>query len=185
MNTMIGRLLRPFRAGERKLLWNDPRLRTSGEALELFSPAFEPGGRLPRRYAGQGVGDNCSPPLRWSEPPAGARELTLALEDPDAPLLSPFVHLLLLGLPARCTELAEGALQRPAIAGRLGVNTFGEPAYAGPRALPGHGPHRCVFELFALSRPLDRQVSTRREFLSAAAGSVLARGRLDVVFERP
>jgi hypothetical protein len=34
MNTMIGRLLRPFRAGERKLLWNDPRLRSSGEALE-------------------------------------------------------------------------------------------------------------------------------------------------------
>ena len=77
------------------------------------------------------------------------------------------------------------ALQPAPSAGWLGVNTFGQPAYAGPRALPGHGAHRYAFELFALSRPLGRQVSTRRDFVSAATGSVLARGRLDVVFERP
>lgn len=33
----------------------------------------------------------------------------------------------------------------------FGRNTWEPPGYAGPRALPGHGPHRCVFQLFALA----------------------------------
>jgi Raf kinase inhibitor-like YbhB/YbcL family protein len=184
MSRFLGRLLRRAHAGEHKLLWNDLRLAAPGPALRLSSPAFEAGGRLPLRYAGVGVGENLSPPLRWSEVPAQARELVLVLEDPDAPLLSPFLHLMLFGIAPDCTGLKEGALSTIASTGRFGINTFRRRSYAGPRALPGHGPHRYVFQLFALSRALNLDVCTRRQVLEGAAGSVLGRGRLDVTFER-
>jgi Raf kinase inhibitor-like YbhB/YbcL family protein len=184
MSRILGRLLRSVHAGERKLLWNDARLAASGPELRLSSPAFEPGGRLPLRYAGAGVGENVSPPLRWTDVPAQARELVLVLEDPDAPLPSPFMHLILFGIAPDRTELSEGALSIGACAGRFGVNTFRRREYAGPRALPGHGPHRYAFQLFALGQALDPHVATRRQFAEAAAGNVLARGRLDVLFER-
>jgi Raf kinase inhibitor-like YbhB/YbcL family protein len=184
MSQLLGRLLRRVHAGEHKLLWNDPRLAAPGPALRLSSPAFEAGGRLPLRYAGVGVGENLSPPLRWSEVPAQARELVLVLEDPDAPLPWPFVHLMVFGIAPDCTELKEGALSTIASTGRFGANTFRRRSYAGPRALPGHGPHRYVFQLFALSRAVNPDVSTRRELLEGAAGGVLRRGRLDATFER-
>lgn len=184
MSRILGRLLRSVRAGERKLLWNDRRLAAAGPDLRLSSTAFDPAGRLPLRYAGKGVGENVSPPLRWSEVPARARELVLVLEDPDAPLPSPFMHLMLFGIAPERTELREGALSIAASPGRLGVNTMRRSEYAGPRALAGHGPHRYAFQLFALSRALGSEVARRRQFVEAAAGSVLARGRLDVLFER-
>jgi Raf kinase inhibitor-like YbhB/YbcL family protein len=184
MSRHLGRMLRSVHAGECKLLWNDPRLAASGPELRLSSPAFEPGGRLPLRHAGAGVGENVSPQLRWSEASAQTRELVLVLEDPDAPLPSPFMHLMLFGIAPDRTELREGALSIVASTGRFGVNTFRRREYAGPRALRGHGPHRYAFQLFALSRALDPEVATRRQFAEDAAGSVLARGRLDVLFER-
>lgn len=184
MSRILGRLLRSVHAGERKLLWNDPRLAASGPEMRLSSPAFEPGGCLPLRHAGAGVGENVSPELHWSEAPGRTRELVLVLEDPDAPLPSPFMHLILLGIAPHHTELREGALSTVASTGRFGSNTFRRREYAGPRALPGHGPHRYAFQLFALDRTLDPEVATGRQFAEAATGSVLARGRIDVLFER-
>jgi Raf kinase inhibitor-like YbhB/YbcL family protein len=181
----IGRLLRRVRAGERKLLWNDPRLAAPGPSIGLTSASFAAQQRMPIRHAGRGVGDNVSPPLSWGPCPDGTQEIVLALEDPDAPLPSPFLHLLVFGLPAACTSLADGELSSLTPPARLGINSFGRSEYAGPRALRGHGPHRYAFELFALSKPLGNQVRKRSDFLRHATGSVLARGRLDVLFERP
>ena len=185
MIRLIGRLLRRVRAGERKLLWNDPRLAAPGPSIGLTSASFAAQQRIPIRHAGRGVGDNVSPPLSWGPCPEGTREIVLALEDPDAPLPSPFVHLLVFGLPAACTSLSEGALSSLSPPARLGINSFGRSEYAGPRALPGHGAHRYAFEMFALSRPLSNEVRKRSDFLRHAAGSVIARGRLDGFFERP
>jgi len=181
----IGRLLRRVRAGERKLLWNDPRLAAPGPDIGLTSASFAARQGIPIRHAGRGVGDNVSPPLSWGPCPEGTQEVVLALEDPDAPLPSPFVHLLVFGLPPACTSVSEGALSSLTPPARLGINSFGRSEYVGPRALPGHGPHRYAFELFALNKPLGKQVLKRSDFLRHAAGSVLARGRLDGLFERP
>ena len=63
---MIGQLLRPIRAGEKHLASNDPAIRSVPATLTVSSPAFEPGGAIPSRYAGRGVGDNISPGLSWS-----------------------------------------------------------------------------------------------------------------------
>ena len=54
----------------------------------------------------------------------------------------------------------------------------------------GHGPHRYVFQLFALAEPLSigskggvEEAQPRK--VLAAAGPVLARGRIDGVYQRP
>ena len=78
---LIGRLLRPVRAGEKHLACRDPAARDALEAITVGSPAFASGGAMPQRYAGQGVGDNVSPPLDWSDVPAAAQELVLIVED--------------------------------------------------------------------------------------------------------
>jgi phosphatidylethanolamine-binding protein (PEBP) family uncharacterized protein len=81
--------------------------------------------------------------------------------------------------------LQEGALEATQSGRVLGRTSAGRVAYAGPRALPGPGPHRYVFQLLALDRTLsfDRPPS-RAELLRALDGAVLARGRLDATFEQ-
>ena len=52
-------------------------------AFSLHSPAFQNGGAIPETYARDG--DNKSPPLQWTDPPAEAKSFALIVEDPDAP----------------------------------------------------------------------------------------------------
>ena len=188
---LIGRLLRGVKAGERNLAWNHPACADAPDTLVLRSAGFGAAQTIPLRYAGQGVGDNVSPPLAWRDIPAATRELVLIVEDPDAPLPRPFVHLIVCGIGLELHELAEGALSDDLLAERragltLGRNTFRHQSYAGPRALPGHGQHRYLFQLFALDqRLLFDQAPTLKQLLAAMNGHVLARGRLEGRFERP
>ena len=120
--------------------------------LELRSSAFQPNGAIPRKHTGEG--DDVSPPLSWSNLPAGTRSLALVCHDPDAPLLSPgsygFVHWVLYNIPASVAELPEGA---QGFTG--GANNFGKPGYGGPMPPEGHGVHHYYFWLLALDKELD------------------------------
>lgn len=133
-----------------------------------------------------GVGDNVSPALAWTGVPSEATEVALVIEDPDAPLPRPFVHAVVVGIPADISGLAEDALSAlPPTLGMLGRNSFRRQAYAGPRALPGHGPHNYAFQLLALRRKLTfERPPDRKTLLAAIKDSVVARGRLDGTFER-
>lgn len=187
LSRMLGRLLRNVHAGERKLFWHDPAFAGVSAMISLLSPAFGDHRRIPTRYAGIGVGDNQSPALCWKNVPIAAEELVLIVEDADAPLPQPFVHLIASGIVPGSSGLAEGALSKaPAVVDlTLGRNSFGRCAYAGPRALPNHGPHRYAFQLFALGRKLNFAAAPdRKALLQALTGNVIARGRLDGVFER-
>lgn len=182
----IGRVLRRYHAGDRHLAWNDPRIATAPDSIRLTSPAFADGGAIPERYAGTGVGLNLSPPLRWANLPARAAELALIVQDPDAPLPRPVVHLVAMALPADGTGVPEGALA-PAggCAFRFGTGSFGRIGYAGPRPVRGHGRHRYVFQIFAVERALAVPVSpTIEDLVTEIRDTVLARGRLIGVFER-
>ncbi len=101
------------------------------------------------------MGDNISPQLSWRGQPPGTVELALVMEDPDAPLPRPFVHLVTTGIPPMLEGIAEGTLSDGAHQFLMGRNMLRQTTYAGPRALPGHGVHRYVFELFALNRKLS------------------------------
>src|SRR5262249_22948769 len=81
----------------------------AGDAsLALRSPAFS--GEIRARYTCDG--EDVSPPLTWSEPPAGTRSLALIVDDPDAPdpkaPQRTWVHWIVYDLPAQARELPEG-----------------------------------------------------------------------------
>jgi hypothetical protein len=183
---VIGRALRGIRAHDEHLAWNDAALAAVPVLIHLTSSAFAEGRAIPIRYAGKGVGENISPPLRWSDVPEEAAELVLIMQDPDAPLPRPVVHVIATGIPPGSGGLAEGALSASPPSGiRLGRALFGRCAYAGPRAMPGHGPHRYVFQLIALRWPLAlAKPPTLSELLAALRGNAIARGRLIGTFEQ-
>lgn len=178
---MLGKLLRPCRGHDSHLAWN--RLEAAPETITLGSPAFADGAAIPVRHAGAGVGDNIAPALTIDGVPQHADLLVLILQDPDAPLPRPVVHLIAV-LPPATQTLAEGALNA-AEALCLGTGSFGRIGYAGPRPVPGHGPHRYIFQVFAAcggKRP--KHGARLNEVLAALKGHVIARGRLTGTYER-
>jgi Raf kinase inhibitor-like YbhB/YbcL family protein len=183
---LLGILLRGRHAGDARLLHHELPAEPGEVSLQLSSSAFIAGGTIPDRYAGEGVGDNVSPPLRWSVPPSGTVELVLVMEDPDAPLRRPFVHLIAAGIDPFVTGFSEGILGADSSAACvLGITTFRHRGYSGPRALPGHGPHRYVFQLFALGERSGLARGARRgELVAALKGKLLARGTLEGYSER-
>lgn len=116
--------------------------------ITLSSPAFRPGATIPRSYTCTGEGR--LPPLRWTRPPAGTRELALLVEDPDA-RGGTFVHWLVLGLSSTSRGLPAGT--RPATL-RQGRASSGRVGYEPPCPPAGTRPHRYLFALYALRRPL-------------------------------
>jgi phosphatidylethanolamine-binding protein (PEBP) family uncharacterized protein len=72
--------------------------------ITLSSKAFPAGATIPKQHTGDGA--DRSPPLTWSEPPAGTKSLALICEDPDAPG-GTWVHWVLFNLPAQTRELEE------------------------------------------------------------------------------
>lgn len=147
--------------------------------LRLSSPAFEPGGRIPRQYTGEGP--DLSPPLAWSGVPAGTRELALLCDDPDAPTPKPWVHWVLFGLEPTLDGLAEGDDG----GGVSGATDFGRTGWGGPMPPRGHGVHRYHFRLFALDARLKLPPApTKEQLLAAVKGHVLAEAELVGTYER-
>lgn len=186
MSRLLGRLLRGHHAGEQALLWCHESVAGAPASIELSSSTFAAQGAIPLRCAGKGVGDNVSPALAWSNVPAEAKELVLVVEDADAPLPRPFVHLIVTGISSQLSGVVEGQLSSgKSLLAEYGRNGFGQCAYAGPRALLGHGPHRYSFQLLALDCHLAFDGPARRsQLLRRLTSHVIAKGRLDGFFER-
>jgi hypothetical protein len=146
-------------------------------SFTVTSTAFQPGQPIPARYTCEG--DDVSPPLAWSDVPAGARSLALIVDDPDAPG-GRFTHWVAWGLDSQAGGLGEGQA-----APAEGRNDFGSVGYRGPCPPPGHGPHRYVFRLFALGDALELTAGAARpELDSAIGGSALAVAELAGTYER-
>jgi phosphatidylethanolamine-binding protein (PEBP) family uncharacterized protein len=189
--TLLGRLLNNRRAGETHLAWNMPNLR-GPELMTLTSQDFRDGEAMPLAHGAKNIGgDDLSPHLAWTPPPAGTAQLLLLVEDIDVPISKPAVHCAALVDPS-LAHLGHGALdaRKPAAGVRLLRSTIGR-VYHGPAPIKGHGPHRYVFELFALSAPVESGPGTTpadrarpRAFLPSVTASVLDRARLTGTFER-
>jgi Raf kinase inhibitor-like YbhB/YbcL family protein len=181
----LGRLLRNVHAGDRHSLAHHPALSGVAETISLESAWFVNGGQMPLASAGSGVGKNTSPPLMWNKIPAEAAELAIILEDLDVPLPRPVVHMIACRISPERTSMAEGALAKGAKDVFFGKSPVGTQGYMGPGPVPGHGPHRYVFYLLALSRPTEFQSPPKRkEFLANVAGTVIAYGRLTGTYEQ-
>lgn len=180
----LGALLRDVRAGDAKLAIVQPELGVGDAKIDLSSTAFGDGARLPERFTADGEG--VSPPLLWSEPPEGAASLALIVEDPDAPAPNPLVHAILWGLAADQRGLAEGAIAGEGGAeGEIGRNSYFAQGWLPPDPPTGHGAHRYVFQLFALSEAITLDARPgRADLVAAMAGKVLASGVLIGVYSR-
>jgi Raf kinase inhibitor-like YbhB/YbcL family protein len=144
--------------------------------VELTSNAFADGEAIPERHSCDG--DDLSPPLGWTAPPAGTVSLALCVDDPDAGRY-PFTHWLAWGLAPTAGGLGEGE-SAPA----EGRNDFGAPGYRGPCPPPGK-PHRYVFRLYALDVETTLEPSDRRlSFNAAIEGHVLTTAELVGRYER-
>jgi len=143
------------------------------ERISLTSSAFDDGGTIPQRFSCDG--EEVSPPLAWTGVPDDARELTLLVDDPDAPG-GTFVHWVLFKVPADRERLAAGEVPDGA---RQGENSRGDAAWAGPCPPKGDDPHHYEFTLYALSSPLDLPDGAAADEVRDAVGkAAVARGQL-------
>jgi Raf kinase inhibitor-like YbhB/YbcL family protein len=173
----LGRALRHRRPGDAHSIAASPQLATSNR-IELSSDAFDDGGTIPAKYCGWLIGDEVSPPLRWSPLPDGTADLVLVFEDLDAPRAAPALHMVA-AIPPRGDGLAEGALAAGTDGVRFLPTIAGRARYIGPRPLPGHGPHRYRFHLYAVDTTVDLAAIGRADRLAdALRGHVLASGVL-------
>lgn len=160
-----------------------PTTLSPAPSLRLTSSAFAPGGPIPTDDTSDGA--DRSPPLSWSDPPAGTVAFVLVVEDPDAPS-GLFTHWLLYDLPAGTRSLPPGLPTAESLANgaRQGRNDFGTLGYRGPCPPPGP-PHRYAFRLYALDRLTGLPPGAQRAaVLRAVEGHVLATGELVGTYRR-
>ena len=178
----FGSLIRPVRPG----LGATATARYGVRTITLRSVAFDDHGTIPTRFTADG--DGLSPPLQWSGLPEGTRSLALLVEDVDAPLPQPLVHLVLHAMPPTLNGLAEAVIAHEQARSRMfaaGRNSFGHRGWLPPSPIPGHGPHRYVFQLLALSAPFaPKRVAGRGAVRVAMRRILLGHGRLIGLYER-
>jgi Raf kinase inhibitor-like YbhB/YbcL family protein len=183
----LGKALSNVRAGADKLAIAQPPL-GSFVALDLSSPAFANGARLPERFTADGAG--VSPPLTWGMPPAGTAALALLVEDADAPTPQPLVHAVVWGIAPDAGRLAEGGIVADGAGGDdgrdVGRNSFRREGWLPPDPPTGHGAHRYAFQLFALDAgaPDPGPSPGRAALIEAMAGHVVAAGVLTGTYSR-
>lgn len=183
----LGEMLTNVRAGHSKLAIVQQGVASGVPRIDLSSPAFADGARLPERFTADGVG--VSPPLLWGDLPAETSSLALIVEDPDAPAPNPLVHALIWNLPASERRLAEGAIAADGDGGSdgrdVGRNSYFSEGWLPPDPPNGHGTHDYVFQLFALANTPDCGSNPGRSRVTdALQGNVLAAGMLVGTYSR-
>ena len=162
---------------------------TPPQKITVTSATLKADETMPRDYTPDGR--NLSPPIAWSNLPAGTREIAVICEDPDAGNPPPFVHWVIYRIPPTAKGLPEGlpidpAVAMPAeIAGAIqGISGFRRAIYRGPAPPPGK-PHHYHFVVYALDASLDLKPGLNRaELLTAIQGHVIGKGELVAIYER-
>lgn len=151
--------------------------------FQLSSSAFKDGELIPRRHTCEG--DDLSPPLHWTVPPAATKSFALVADDPDAPA-GTWVHWVIYNLPLDLRGLPEGIPAKDHLPdGALqGINDFKRLGYGGPCPPPGK-PHRYYFKLYALDAALNmKSRATKAQVLEACKGHILGEAQLMGRFAR-
>ncbi len=141
--------------------------------MELTSPAFKHGGKIPSKNTCEG--DDLSPHLKIDDVPLDAKTLVLIMEDLDAVKVAGkvWVHWVLFNIPAETEEILEGEETK----GTAGEGTSGDLVYQGP--CPPEGEHRYFFRLYALDVELKlEEGATKAEIEDAMEGHILEEAEL-------
>ena len=184
----LGHAAQGIRAGAEDLAVADTELTGVNASIEVRSEAFGYNEPLPSKYTADGEG--LSPPLDWQGVPMNAEAVVVLIEDADSPTPRPLVHAIVWDLPGSDAALPEGALPsrraeaHPA-AEHLGRNSALSASWLPPDPPAGHGPHRYVFQVFALDNvPRFESHPGRKELLEKIKGHVIAKGLLIGIYER-
>lgn len=159
-------------------------------AIEVTSPAFKHGERIPVKYTADG--QDISPPINWSNLPKGTKEIVLICEDPDAPTAEPWVHWIVYKIPAELHGLPEGLpregrLREPAgvLQGKNSWTVGPNIGYRGPSPPPGSGVHRYFFRIYALdSKPVVDPGYDRKALWRVISGHIIGEGELMGTYSR-
>lgn len=182
----VGRALIHQRAGMESVVYNLLHAHHATARLEVSSRAFAFNGALPVKYTADGIG--ISPSISWRGVPAEATSVALLVEDADSPTPHPLVHAIVVGLSPGEDAVEEGAINSPNHQGvglETGRNSLLQQAWLPPDPPPGHGVHRYVFQVFALSAgPPFSQTPGRGEFIAAVLDRAIAVGCLIGTYER-
>ncbi len=147
-----------------------------GARMELKSQAFSSGDLIPSVHTCDG--SDTSPPLSWTDPPAGTKSFALISDDPDAPV-GTWVHWVLWNLPSAARSLEPNQPKKESLpsGARQGTTDFRRIGYGGP--CPPSGTHRYFFKLYALDTSLDLPSSaTQKDLEKAMQGHILVQAEL-------
>lgn len=141
--------------------WGDADAQTV--SFTLSSPDIAAGSTIANKHVLNGFGcsgENISPALVWTNPPAGTLSYSITVYDPDAPTGSGFWHYSVHNIPGTVTGLAQGAMNGTGTmpAGiHTAINDFhdtnttgGNGNWGGPCPPAGDTPHRYIFKIYAL-----------------------------------
>jgi Raf kinase inhibitor-like YbhB/YbcL family protein len=156
----------------------------------MTTTAFEDGGVLPAKYAGQmGV----SPQLNWTQVPPGTQSFVLLLHDPEPALnrgLMDVTHWLVWNIPATSTGLQEAVPQGAELPDGTRQVSLRLNGFMGPGAPPGPY-HHYTFELYALDTKVDvpaampaEAANTRTAVFRAMDGHILGKAVLVARFHQ-
>jgi Raf kinase inhibitor-like YbhB/YbcL family protein len=158
----------------------------------LSSPDFKDGERLPLKNAGNNkanpncLGENVSPTLKWSNPPAGTKSYALLMFDPEGRPPGGVSHWVAYGIPASVTGFAEGEVSKPSDKYVGGLGTAKLSNYTGP-CTPAGPLHHYTFTLIATDlEPSALQPGlTREELIKALEGHAKQATGLIGTFSKP
>ena len=155
--------------------WVTVEVASAAEPFVLTSSAFKDGTPLQKKNSNNTpgnancVGENVSPPLAWSNPPAGTKSFALTMVDPEGRGGTGVIHWVAYGIPASVTGFAEGEGSKPSdkYVGGKGTAGGGAATYMGPCTPPG-APHHYTFILIATDlEPKDLPPGLTRDELFA------------------
>jgi Raf kinase inhibitor-like YbhB/YbcL family protein len=164
-----------------------------GGPFSLASSAFKDGTMLETKNAGNMktnpncIGDNVSPPLSWSNVPAGTKSFALIMVDPEGRGGLGVNHWIAYGIPVYVTGFAEGETSQPSNKYVGGKGTAGMGHYMGPCTPPNTGMHHYTFTLIATDlEPGDLPAGlTRDELVAKLQGHSKGAAGLVGLFGRP
>jgi hypothetical protein len=140
--------------------------------MVLTIAAWPDGQQIPAKFTQ--AGEQVSPPLAWTNVPAGTQSFVVNMVDPDVavqrgPEGQP--HWIVWNIPATSTGLPEGMKPGAELPDGTRQISASGPNYRGPGA-PANGPlHHYTFEVYALDIKLDVLPSTATPALTAALES--------------
>ncbi len=158
----------------------------AGGGFRVTSSAFEDGGILTAKQAADDPmrmcgGQNISPPLQWTNVPAGTKSFAIVLLDPDGLLGQGVVHWIAYGIPGNVTSFAEGEMTKQSEKFVGGKGTRDNAMYIGPCPPVGDALHHYVFTVIAtdLEPSALKAGLTRDELYTAIRGH--AKGGTSIV----